>query len=83
MSPRRLSVSLLVLMLFGAPVGECLWSQDKNEDFWQLVQTVQDIFAGKNLEHAKAIISKGASFVKEDRLESLSEALTGRIHQRA
>jgi hypothetical protein len=53
--------------------------QEKQEDFWQLVETVKDILAGKNIEHAKGAIAEGARLVYGVQFEDLRSVVAGEV----
>jgi hypothetical protein len=70
---------LLFALLSMVPLANNLSSQDKHEEFWQFVQTVQDILAGKNVEQAQSIIPQGAGLVYGARFEDLKSVVAGQI----
>jgi hypothetical protein len=61
------------------PIPNTVSSQDKHEEFWQFVQTVRDILAGKNIEQAQTIIPPGARIVYGARFENLRAVVAGEI----
>lgn len=75
---KSLAVFLVVSFCL-APVAKTFSSQDNREDFWKLVETVKDILAGKNVEHAKASISAGARLVYGVQFENLRSVVAGEI----
>jgi hypothetical protein len=70
---------LLFVLLCIVPIAKNVVSQDKHEEFWQFVQTVQDILAGKNVEQAQTIIPRGARLIYGARVENLKGVVTGEI----
>ena len=54
-------------------------SQEQHEQFWKMIQTVQDILAGKNLEQATHAINPGATLVCGARMENLRSVVAGEI----
>ena len=67
----------LVLLLHIGPSTSAVSGQDKHEAFWELVETVKDILAGRNLEHAKASIAAGAHLVCGAHFENLERVVSG------
>jgi hypothetical protein len=77
---RNLFVPLLLFaQLCVVPIAGTVSSQDKHEEFWQFVQTVRDILAGKNVEQAQTTIPPGARLVYGARYESLKAVVAGEI----
>ncbi len=80
MSRTQNIIAAVVLIFFATWTGQA--KDDKNEDQskkWEpLVQTVQDILGGKNMEQTKQWISAGASLVFDGRLEDLHDVVTGK-----
>jgi hypothetical protein len=77
---RNLFVPLLLFaLLCVVPIAGTVSSQDKHEEFWQFVQTVRDILAGKNVEQAQTTIPPGARLVYGRRLENLKAVVAGEI----
>jgi len=70
---------LLFVLLCMASFASGVPGQDKHEEFWQLVQTVRDILAGKNVEQAQTIIPQGAGLVYGVRFEKLKAVVAGEI----
>jgi len=70
---------LLVLLLCTGFIAANLSGQEKHEEFWQLVETANDILAGKNLEHAKRSIAQGARLVYGVQFEDLQSVLAGEV----
>lgn len=78
--PRNLVVLVLLsLLLCIHPIANQASSQDKHEEFWQLVKTVQDILEGKNDELAITSIAHGARLVCRVRFEDLKSVVAGEI----
>jgi hypothetical protein len=77
---RNLFVPLLLLVpLCMVSITSNVSSQDKSEKFYGLVQTVQDILAGKNVEQAQTMIPQGARLVCGVRFEKLKAVVAGEI----
>ncbi len=74
---KRSLVFLLVASLCVAFCDTIVMSQDQHEGFWKMIQTVQDILAGKNLEQATRAISPGATLVCGSRMENLRSVVAG------
>ncbi len=70
-------VSLLIVALL-SDVG-VVSGQDKHEEFYRFVQTIQDILAGKNTVEAQASISRGARLIYGARFENLQSVVGGEI----
>jgi hypothetical protein len=75
----RLVLLLCFALLTIGPVSNAASSQEKHDNFWRLNQTVQDILAGKNIEHARTSITKGARIVCGERIENLRGVVAGEI----
>jgi len=61
------------------PIANNVSSQDTHGEFWQLVQAVKDILAGKNVEQGKTTIARGASLVYGTTFEDLKGVVAGEI----
>jgi len=72
---RRMFLFSLVLCL-ALPLNIAT-SQEEHKEFWHLVQTINDILAGKDVDHAKSCIAHGARLVDGARFVDLEGALTG------
>ena len=76
---RNLFVLILFIALFCiVPIANSV-SKDTKEQILQILQTVQDILAGKNAEQAQNSISKGAPLVYGVRFEKLKAVVAGEI----
>jgi hypothetical protein len=81
MSRTRNLVALLLLFILVCivPIDNNVSSQVKSERFYGLIQTVQDILAGKNIEQAKTTIARGARLVYGTEFEDLEGVVAGEI----
>jgi hypothetical protein len=81
MSRTRNIVVLLVLLgiLIVVPIVNNVSSQDKSKRFYGLIQTVQDILTGKNLEQTQTKIAHGARLVHGAEFEDLKGVVAGEI----
>jgi hypothetical protein len=73
---------LLPLLVAGFCVslsGASVVGQEQHEGFWKMIQTVQDILAGKNQEQATRAISPGATLICGSRMENLRSVVAGEI----
>ncbi len=78
--PRIIIVVPLAWAVFClVPVADAPSGQDQHAAFWQVVQTVKDILAGKNTEQARNTIAKGASLVYGARFENLRSVVAGEV----
>jgi hypothetical protein len=78
--PPTIKRGLLRLLVAGLCIALCdssVRSQDQHEGFWKMLQTVQDILAGKNLEQATRTISPGATLICGSRMENLRSVVEG------
>jgi hypothetical protein len=57
--------------------GNSSLSQDDHEEFWKMLQTVQDILGGRNIQQAKAAIGRGASLICGSNVADLTAVVTG------
>ena len=74
--------SLLHLLVGGLCVALCgtnLTGQEQHGQFWKMIQTVQDILTGKNLEQATRAISPEATLVWGSRMENLRSVVSGEV----
>jgi hypothetical protein len=74
-----LVLPLFCVLLYLTPIASIVVSQDKHEQFYQFVQTVRDILAGKNVEQTQAIIHRGARLIYGARFENLKSVVAGEI----
>lgn len=81
MSRNRITLvlSLLFVLLWMLPMANYVGSQEKHEEVWKFVQTVQDILAGNNREQAKAAVTPGARLVSGSRFENLRAVVAEEI----
>jgi hypothetical protein len=70
---------LLFVLLCTLPGLTPVMSQDKHQGFWRLVQTVQDILAGKNAGQAQTFIPPGAQIIFGSRVANLKAVVAGEI----
>ena len=69
----------LFAVLWIVPIASTVSSQDKSDGYYGLVQTVQDILAGKNVEQTQTTIANGARLVYGAEFEQLKGVITGEI----
>jgi hypothetical protein len=75
---RKLGVLFPLSVLLGVtPFANNLSSQDKSDDFYRLIQTVQDILTGKNAEQTRTSVAHGARLVYGTRFEDLRDVVSG------
>jgi len=80
--PQTIKRGLLRLLVASLCIALCDsfgTSQDQHEGFWMMLQTVQDIVAGKNLEQATRAISPEATLVWGSRMENLRSVVSGEV----
>lgn len=76
--------NLIVVLLIAVPLSigpnaSSALGQDGHEEFYKLLQTVQDILAGKNVEQSLKAIGKGAGLVYGTKQVDLRGVVTGEI----
>ncbi len=74
-----LVVPLLFVLLCMVPSANSVSGQDKPERFYGLIQTVEDILTGKNVEATQTTIAHGARLVYGAEFEDLMGVVTGEI----
>jgi hypothetical protein len=74
-----LVLPLLLLLLGMVPIASDVSSPDKSERFYGLIQTVQDILTGTNVEQTQTTIGHGARLVYGAEFEDLKGVVSGTI----
>jgi 6-phosphofructokinase len=74
-----LVLPLVFVLLCTVLIANKVLSQDKSKVFYGLIQTVEDILTGKNIDQAKTTIAHGARLVYGTKFEDLRAVVAGEI----
>jgi hypothetical protein len=71
---------LLIILICVIPSANDFSAQDPHEQFWKVIQSVQDILVGRNIEKASATIAPSARLIQGMKYEYLRSVVAGEIN---